>query len=140
MCTWKRWRGALQRQYLVLDEGVHSLQHPLAGELIGQVGLNLNNTKHRLLKHVQGEGACKLLCSTVFLYDDAQRAPPGEALACCLIFAPLKETSNGGQPTTAAFVAELSRSVLHLSFWLLGGSKDEKRGREGGSRRRAGAW
>lgn len=28
-------------QYLVLNEGVDSLQHPLTGELIGQVGLNL---------------------------------------------------------------------------------------------------
>lgn len=27
--------------YLVLDEGVDSLQHPLTGELVGQVGLDL---------------------------------------------------------------------------------------------------
>lgn len=31
----------VERPYLVLDEGVHSLQHPLTGELVGQVGLNL---------------------------------------------------------------------------------------------------
>lgn len=30
-----------RKAYLVLDEGVDPLQHPLAGELIGQVGLNL---------------------------------------------------------------------------------------------------
>lgn len=30
-----------RKTYLVLDEGVDPLQHSLAGELIGQVGLNL---------------------------------------------------------------------------------------------------
>lgn len=37
----------MQVQYLVLNEGVDSLQHPLTGELIGQVGLNLKDRERR---------------------------------------------------------------------------------------------
>lgn len=34
-------RTVIVRSYLILNEGVDSLQHPLTGELIGQVGLDL---------------------------------------------------------------------------------------------------
>lgn len=68
--------------YLLLDEGVDSLQHPLTGELVRQVGLDLSVTAGRF-SHEEQQLLCrKLLHSPSGSGWSGWPAPPQRGCRC----------------------------------------------------------
>jgi len=107
-----------RRNYLVLNEGVDSLQHPLTGELVGQVGLNLITQTQGGQRSVS-HAVCVCVCVCVSRPSESHRPPP------TLIQGNFKRRG----PTTEAVVVKPSHSTLPPRLCMRGRKMRRKRRR-----------
>lgn len=128
----QRWR--LWRQYLVLNEGVDSLQHPLTGELIGQVGLNLiTQTYNRSKKKCQERTLCMSLFHCMSSFESCPQSETSsredqQLKLCCALSDCVwrekdeSEEERGGkepEPSWSLVGCSSPRITKHMRLWGL---------------------
>ncbi len=123
----------IYRQYLVLNESVDSLQHPLTGELVGQVGFNLITQTQNADWSKEGQERILCVCPDM----KACRKLKYQPAVCSLSFEScrppqtpdLQRKTSNNQQLKPLLLDQVARCLLHV---FVCGEEDEerRRGRE----------
>lgn len=111
-------------KYLILYKGVDSLQHPLAGELIGQVGLNLLTQTQRVgtlgpARRLSLPVHLHLLCSAKggTSNREEQQAKPLLCFHSLSAFCPSLSAARKGESSRSLVGSGLPRITKHMRLW-----------------------
>lgn len=115
-------QGRVQWKYLILYKGVDSLQHPLAGELIGQVGLDLLAQTQRVRTLGPSVSSCPppptLICEKGELQTGGNNK---RSLCCAFTHSPLSPPSlsatRKGESSRSLVGSSLPRITKHMRLW-----------------------